>query len=146
MLHHLRTILLRTAVFAVSSFARFFLFIGIGLLYCLAVDIPCLHTVPGSLRDLVFRVIPATGAGHALALVLLWARRGPQGILTTKQSAWAALVCAVILDGAYLSDTSVSGIVLRRSVQLMCAFVITLGFGWRGAAAATPVASDGAPR
>lgn len=123
-------ILLRTAEFAFWTLVRFLIIIGIGLIYCEVRGIPFPERVPDDLRMLIFRVIPATAVGHAMALGLLWFRRGLDGILTSKQCALAALLCAVVLDSAYLFGTEyMSSMVLRRSVHLMCAFVISMGIG-----------------
>ncbi len=141
-------ILRRTTEFAFWTLVRFLLIIGIGLIYCQVRGIPFPDRVPDDLRMLIFRVIPATAIGHAMALGLLWFRRGSDGVLTAKQSALAALLCAVFLDSAYLFGTEyMSSMVMRRSVHLMVAFLISMGIGllWaprRVAAAADVLANE----
>ena len=123
-------ILLRTAVFIVGTFFRFMLFIGLGLVYCSVMGLACLHTVPGSIEMLVVKLMPATAAGFLLGILMLRAFRGWEAVLSTKQSAMAAFICAVILDGSYLFGTeSMRAMAVRRSVQLACAFVTVVALG-----------------
>jgi hypothetical protein len=141
-----KTLLQRTAVFVFWTFVRFMLIIGIGLLYCKVRGIPFPERVPDDIRMLIFRVIPATAVGHAAALLLLWARRGSPGILSSKQSALAALLCAVLLDSAYLFGTPyMSGMVLRRSVHLACALLVTLSIGLLWGTKPKPLSSSDSP-
>ncbi len=123
-------ILLRTAVFIVGTFFRFMLFIGLGLIYCSLIGLECLQTVPGSIEMLVVKLMPATAAGFLMGILILRAFRGWEAVLSTKQSAMAAFICAVILDGSYLFGTeSMRAMVVRRSVQLACAFVTVVVLG-----------------
>ena len=127
------------------------LIIGIGLIYCEVNDIPFPERVPDDIRMLVYRVMPATAFGHAMALVLLWWRRGTSGLLTAKQCGMAAFMCAVLLDSAYLFGTPyMSAMVMRRSVHLACAFLVTMAFGllWvtkELPASAEPLTNEPAP-
>jgi hypothetical protein len=122
--------LLRTSVFMVGTFFRFVFFIGLGLIYCYLIGIECLQTVPGSLQMLVVKLMPATAAGFVTAILLLRVFRGWDAVISTRQSAMSAMICAVILDGSYLFGTDgMRGMVVRRSVQLVCAFLVTLGLG-----------------
>ncbi len=124
----MKILLLRTAIFIVGTFFRFVMFIGLGLIYCYLIGIECLQTVPGSIQMLVVRLIPATAAGFLTALTLLRTAYGSEAVLSSKQSAVAALICAVILDGAYLFGTeTMRGMVVRRSVQFVCALIVVLG-------------------
>ena len=136
-------ILLRTTEFAFWTLVRFLIIIGIGLIYCELRGIPFPDRVPEDLRMLIFRVIPATAVGHAMALGLLWVRRGVDGILTPRQSALAALLCAVFLASAYLFGTEyMRSMVLRRSVHLTVAFLLSLGIGLMWAPRRVTVAAD----
>ena len=116
------------------------LIIGIGLIYCEVSDLPFPERLGDDIQMLIFRVMPATAAGHASALFLMWTRRGSDAILSSKQAALAALLCAVFLDSAFLFGTPyMSGMVLRRSVQMACAFLITLMIGLLWVTKAVPV-------
>lgn len=106
------------------------LIIGIGLIYCKVSGIPFPERLGDDIRMLVYRVMPATTAGHVIAILLLRVRGGALTLVSPKQSGMAALLCAVFLDSAFLFGTPfTSGMVLRRSVQMACAFLITLAIG-----------------
>ncbi len=142
----MKVLLSRTIVFAFWTFVRFMLIIGVAVFYFWVTGQPVPDRVPGDIEMLILRVMPATAAGHVLALGLLWWWRGRQGIVSAKQSALAALLCAVILDSAYLFGTPfMSGMVLRRSVHLLCALIVTLALGVFWGAKPAPVATDGVP-
>lgn len=132
----LRLFAQRTTVFIIGTFLRFSLFIGLGLVYCAIVGIECWHHVPEDYRMLVYRVIPATTVGFVAGMGVLWRWRGEDGLLSSKEVAVSALVGALVLDASYLWGTILMhSMVQRRSVQLVCTFVLTLGFGafraWR---------------